>query len=34
MTFAACWYRLWLLAGFTWIMVFTFICFSFGDQIF
>jgi hypothetical protein len=34
MTFAACWWQLWLLASFTWIMTFTFLCFSFGDHIF
>jgi hypothetical protein len=34
MTFAACWWRLWLLASFTWIMAFTFAAFSFGDYLF
>jgi hypothetical protein len=34
MTFAACWWRLWLLASFTWIMVFSFLCLSFGDYLF
>lgn len=34
MTFAACWWRLWLLGSFTWIMTFTFLCFSIGDYLF
>jgi hypothetical protein len=34
MTFAACWSRLWLLASFTWIMVFTCVALSFGDRLF
>ncbi|KAI8476260.1 MAG: nucleotide-diphospho-sugar transferase [Monoraphidium minutum] len=34
MTFAACWYRLYLLGSFTWILVFTFTALSFGDYLF
>jgi hypothetical protein len=34
MTAAACWYQLWLLASFTWIMAFTFAVLAFGDRVF